>query len=528
MIVDDPSLSLREVLDLPAVGSAEPTVLTDTDDLSGVPVTWVHVCEQADMTELVDENHLVLTSGIGLGPGSAGWEQIITALASKKASGLVIELHITLDEVPTELIDRANALRLPLIALNRPSRFVDITQSVHRRVADLQHADLQRAATVHDVFTRLMLRNASIPQIVETTARLLGAPTVLEDINHHVLAFHAETESTEVLEHWEDTARNVPGPRHPLALALAVVSGGRTHGRLVAMLASPAGSIDVMIAERSVAAIALAQSREAEDLFLREGTQVQLLADAVNPGTPRADLSARLTAFGFPVTGRVFYACLIACPREPTTRASLVRDVTAALDRTGLVGITAGLRPETHHLLVSAEPTTDGTTAFDLLLSELSDRVEDARFGVAAPVHRLEEIAGAFASAQLALVESHFDPERRVFRPADLSGEALLAALGDDPRLQSYVEGQLSALLRQPRRERNAHIETLHTYLSSGQNISVAARELFISRPALYSRLRKITDLLGVDLNSPKDAFSVHVAVTAYRARKVMPTERAG
>src|SRR5690554_5404846 len=103
----DPSISLEEVREFSALREASPDILTLPGSLSQAQVRWAHVREQADMTEFVDEGHLVVTSGVGLGAGLDGWRQIIESLGRRGSSGLIVELRVTLDEIPRELVECA-------------------------------------------------------------------------------------------------------------------------------------------------------------------------------------------------------------------------------------------------------------------------------------------------------------------------------------------------------------------------------------------------------------------------------------
>lgn len=510
-------ISLEEVLTFPAVQAASPTVLTHSGSLSKRQVKWVHVCEQPDMTEFVDAHHLVLTSGVGLGHGLGGWYQIIESLGRRRSSGLIIELQVVLDEVPRELIDYAEQCNLPLIALHRPSRFVDITQSVHKAIADRQQRELQRIAHVHETFTRLITQNASVQDIVGVAGNFVGVPAVLEDDHHRVLAFQDDS-APSVLERWGSVSRCIPGNVFPHALALSVVVGNSPRGRLVMLFAESPGEVDVMVAERAVAALALAHSRELEDQVLRDGAHIQLLSELAKPGSVNADVIARLRTFGFTTSNRQFFACLIQSSDGSSFSSGFSREISDALRDAGVEGVSAAIAPNLHHLLISAPREIDGVDIFSGIAKTMSRGASNVNVSFSESLNHLSEVPVAFSQAKLALVEAKFSPDRDYYLPAQVSGNAVLAILGDDPVLQRFVEGQLAPILGLPDKHREQHIDTLHTYLSTGQNVSTAAKSLFVSRPALYARLRKLSGLLGVDFSSPDQMFSLFLAVMAYRS----------
>ena len=95
----------------------------------------------------------------------------------------------------------------------------------------------------------------------------------------------------------------------------------------------------------------------------------------------------------------------------------------------------------------------------------------------------------------------------------------LLHLLRDEPRLQTFVERELGALLaydaRHPREPLLAHAAA---YLEKGRNKSAAAAAAHLSRPAFYERLARIERILDVDLESVEACLSLHVAMLALDA----------
>ncbi len=100
----------------------------------------------------------------------------------------------------------------------------------------------------------------------------------------------------------------------------------------------------------------------------------------------------------------------------------------------------------------------------------------------------------------------------------DLRLRGLLHLLRDDPRLQTFVERELGALLAS---EQDAElIGVLAAYLAAGGNKAVAAKNAHLARPTFYERLRRIERILGTDLGSAESRTSLHVALLALEAAR--------
>ena len=189
-----------------------------------------------------------------------------------------------------------------MVALHRQIRFVEVTEAVHRSIVADQYDEVSYARHVHEAFTDLSMKRASLREIVDATSDLMGTPIVLEDLNRQVLAFAAHGMSASALiGDWERRSRLTP------LVASDVVGGPESAspvgpprnawGRLVA----PA---DVAFPERARmtlerAAQALALHRMIEQDRTRARAQSGLIDDMRRGRvTDEAEATARAHALG--------------------------------------------------------------------------------------------------------------------------------------------------------------------------------------------------------------------------------------
>jgi purine catabolism regulator len=102
------------------------------------------------------------------------------------------------------------------------------------------------------------------------------------------------------------------------------------------------------------------------------------------------------------------------------------------------------------------------------------------------------------------------------YRLPDLRLRGLLHLLRDDPRLQTFVERELGALLASE--QDTDLIGVLSAYLAAGGNKAAAAKNSHLARPTFYQRLHRIERILGTDLSSAESRTSLHVALFALEA----------
>ena len=201
------SVTVRRCLQLHPLKDADARVLAGADSLDR-PVRWVHVAELPDVAHLLKGGELLLTTGMGIAHDVTVQRQYIAELADVGIAGLVIELGRNFQEIPPTMVQSAEQHCLPLIALGREIRYVEVTEQVHRAIISHQYEMMRRAEAISRDFTDLILSGAGIRQIVHRLAEILGNSVVLADVAHQVVELAApRAEVSTVLSAWEDHSR---------------------------------------------------------------------------------------------------------------------------------------------------------------------------------------------------------------------------------------------------------------------------------------------------------------------------------
>ncbi|WP_043840451.1 PucR family transcriptional regulator [Amycolatopsis taiwanensis] len=521
-------VSVREVLELPSVAMGVPTVLAGRASLDR-PVRWVHVCEQSDVTQFVDGGELVLTSGTGVAPGPAAWTALARSMTNRGAAGLIIELGVYHQSIPEQMIDEAESSGLPVVALSRPIRFVDVTRTVHERLLGGQRDQLRQRVDDHQTFSDLALAGAGLETIVGRVAAILGCPAVLEDLAHQVLAADpAGQPLPPLLRGWEQRSRKVVGGRlldhDPEQGWLLATVGERNDvwGRLVIVLGEDSDTARARsVAELAVNTLVLRRLIDGNRETVGQQAQRTLIEDILrqSPGEHEA-LASRARAMGIELGAhRLVCAIVRVQGRAPATdgradETSHVAAVERAVRRTeGLSGLvaTAGSGLVVMVLAVRADAGVEGP------LGEMAHAVHDrldATIGVGSVVRGISEVERSYLQAKDAVAAaSRSHRARPYYTLADTHLHGLLHLLREEPRLQAYVERELGELLRHDQRHDTDLVAVLRAFLEHRGNKSTTATTLSMSRPALYERLRRIERILSIDLDDPDIALALHVAL---------------
>ena len=538
--------TVAEVLALEPVRRGAPRVLTGADRLEA-PVRWVHVIELAEAGHLLRGSELVLSTGIALPPDPDGLARYVAGLAAAGVSALAVELGSRyVRALPRALVAAAASADLPLIALERETQFIAITEAVHAHILDTQFAELRAAQRLHQVFTDLALAGAGQDEIVARAADLAGCPVILADLAHRVLACaSAGQDIATVLTGFPARSRavTVPGRIGYDAtagwLVARVGSADGDWGRLVFVLPGAPEASAPVLAERTATTLTLARlaSKRRTESPQQAAHRSVLTALAGRGYADPADLAARVVALGLPLAGRLLVPVVIVLggtvPGRPGDPDEIADVMASAASDLRIPAISGTLDGRAAAALLAIPSGADP----DAALTRLAVRLRSAgalgpaqSIGVAEGCASVGELRSAFSdaasAASAAASNSAATGARRLpfVRLADLGFAGLAYQLRDDPRVLAFAEHELGALLLHDARHGTDLTGVLAAYLEAGGNKAETAKRCGVARPTLYERLSQIAQVLGVSLDDAGRLNTLHAALLIHR----MISDRSG
>ncbi len=389
-----------------------------------------------------------------------------------------------------------------------------VTEAALALVAAWQLAEARRCERIHQSFTELALAGARASTVVSRAAALAGAPVVLENTAHQIIAVEpADADLGAAAGGWEQSSRQIvtsgqTGHDAGTGWLVATVGAGETvWGRLLVRCPEPSAA-QVVVAERAAGVIALdLVARRHEDVLLR--ARHVLLTSLLTGELLAEEFASRAHALGVPLDGSVLVAVVVR-DRSP-------RDLTARIDDlpADLAGLHAALDDVSLGVLLVLRPDDDVQDCLERLAKAVRRRAP-VIVAASEPVRSAKDVRKALVEAQqvaAAASGGHEDSPYVTLRDLGLPG--LMYLLRDDPRVQAHVERELGPLLAPGHADL---IATLRAYVDSGGNKTDAAAATNLSRQALYDRLKRAGQLLDVDLDSPRVRASLHAAFCAHDA----------
>ncbi|MEU6781189.1 PucR family transcriptional regulator [Nonomuraea angiospora] len=476
-------------------------------------VRWVAVSELADPTPYLEGGELLLTTGMRM---EGDQSQYVARLVARGVAGLGFGVGVSHEEVPPALVTAAEEAGLPLFEVPRETPFIAIGKGVSELLAAEQYDEISRAFAAQGRLTRAALRPEGMHAVIDRLAKEVGGWAALLDEAGEVRHATRGADTDAVVSELSRLRTARPsesrllepggGGLLPASLALSgpgehivvqpLGGGARPRGFFAVGAGRPFSPVThtVINAAGSLLTLALEQGRTQLEAARRARSAVLELLLSGAEEQARAVLG--------PLGGRL--------PEEPLAVLAAGADALEALEPLAFAALLASSGERT--LAVALVPDT---------VAEKVALEADAPVGVSLPCgYAPEGLNGALDQASRALAAapgSGGAPEKgrgRVVKFGELAGQGLLGLL-DRAAAQAFAAALLAPLTAYG--SRADLVESLRAYLDSNGHWDAAAQRLGVHRHTLRYRMKRVTELLGRDLDDPGVRAELWLALEATR-----------
>lgn len=423
---------------------------------------------------------------------------LIRELARADAAGLVI------DEPPDEEACRlADELVLPLFAVPADTDLRALEREALRTLLDREGQEALYAARWRQEYQELLSQRGT-GAVIERLADEFDVQACLVDGAGTVLIQSARNGG-----HMSQSEHTYP-----------VAVTGRSLGALKVATAERAPTLLRLAATQAaeVCALEMIQTcvrRETEDQFAAD-----LISDLLSATADRDSILSRLSRQGYDITpGRRHLVLALssstgAIDASSAVATSFESDLCFCGRREGVSAVRLGYQ-EVTLLLVSASPSSSDQRLRAMLTRAAEPLI--AR-GYRVAVSRVVPDAGGLSEA----VQQSLAGEKMGRRMNDQSGPLfysdlglyrLLLGLRDQAEVRRFYGDTLGRLVDYDREHNTELVATLRAYFEQNSNASETARRLYVHRNTLNYRLQRISEIIGLDLDSADTRLALQVAL---------------
>jgi PucR family transcriptional regulator, purine catabolism regulatory protein len=512
---------------------------------TGRPIRWAHVSELKDPTRFLRGGEVLLTTGLGMRGGQGAQAGYVEQLAEARLAALGLGLGFAFKVTPPAVVAAADRAGFPVFEVPFEVPFIAITEALFSRLVNEQYVLLQRAGTVQQTLSRLLLEGAGLDALLGAYARMTGTKGLLFDLHGEVVA--AAPGAGALLQPravWTEIQTLRPeGNEFSMSLSdeigsrslLPILVGGSPAGFLVLHREDRPEPFHQVVVHHLATAIAL-ELAKAQAVARTERRLVGDFLDALLEGELSGDETRRRLRFlglGRSPAVAVLVARAPGASGAPAPGPTLAAPdgATEALRR--LVEDRLSRKPgpyvaSVHDDLVVAlfeagDPAAARATAEAVAEGVLARGVA-ARFGLGTPASDPSALRRAYQEARFALAAAATvevptapagSPVGRVASVEDLGSHRLLLALQEDAALEALSRGLLAPLRAYDQRQHGDLVASLRTFLEHNGNWEAAARALAVHRHTLRYRIRRVAELTGRDLDSAADRVEFWLALQA-------------
>jgi len=503
----------------------------------------VTVMEMPDIVQWLRGNELVLTSCYAIRDDESALAELVPLLADRNVAAIGLKPGNALSSnIPEVMLDFAHRLGLPLIEMPQEVTYRDVIQEVSEAVSARAAGRLARSQEIQTSLTDVSLRGGDMKEVLALLHGFIGHPVMVQDLHGRIVSLAGMSRGD--LDPTPSVPKENGGPDSRTDFTLNGVGrvrsvfplegGGQPLGYL-SVVAHPSemGEMDLIAVRHAVSVLVLELLREravaeAEKRFINDLIRDLVSADGARPD----DLLRRAAFWGWETN--IQYLPVVAQVRNTTGGSG---ETPPPADDRALRRLAADVEAVFRSHWPQAIVGTRGPYAVVLVPLEAEkiplERVREMAAGVRA---RLEESGQSLEThfgiaehgAPLAALQEPYAEALRALEFARRSGKShavsygemgiyrFLCAINDSNAVEEFAWETLHPLLTLESSYSATLMETLRAFCRTNGNVARVAEDLYIHYNTAQYRMRRIEDILGMDLSSAEDFLTVHTALKAW------------
>ncbi len=489
-------------------------------------VRWVHVMEVTSISNLLNGNELILSTGIGWRGDKNTFRSLVQQSIDSNAAGLCIELGSHISTIPQEIIELADAHDFPLIVFQKEVRFIDITQEIHSLLIKKHYQILTDLEDYSNRLNQVLLSPNPHQKILQLLHEHLKM-TVFYISNQGKVQVISKKSS----EEQDKIFKLLKGSQIPIHMNVAhqsVQALNQTFADL--FIISESGAItefESLILDRS--AIALAQSLLRE-LYIEEqrmAKEVEWVSCWLDGGQSNEQIHKYLSEIdpNIKPNGCTVLLCKADNLKKVISEFTYLKVYFRSIfEQRGILLLSHIQKNQMAFILLNNGKTDDFKRRVQegigcLKESEFikNQKFSQLEFGVGKFTSNLSHVQFCYHTATETLnIREKMPNELPSYFYEDLFIFRLVIAAKEQGVLSEFISDYLGPVLSHDEQNNGELLKTLKVYLQCKGAKKETSEQLHIVRQTLYHRLNKLYELIGRDFMDAYKRQAIEVAISAY------------
>lgn len=559
------SVTIRDIMDLPIFKKAR--VIAGYGGINK-EIKSVTVAEVPDAADWLKGGELVMTTGYFIKDNEAFQRKWLTDLIKGGASALAIKPDRFLGETPKQMIEAANESSFCLIELPLDVTWPSIMENVMNTINDNQNHIIRRTEEIHNKLTEIVLKGHGLPVIAKTIAQLVNNIVVVEDIALGNLAVSCPDFNAEAAEnflsyrlsgeykskfsstkYYSDVLKKSNKNTMKLELesfnkdfggvsqiTIPVVADSTVYGFITLVeFFKKANQVDIVALEHGATTIALEMMKE-KVAFETEKRLKRDFLDNLLDGKINGDIAggSKYNFIGFDTTRPAVAILIDVKGVEELSEFNNSKVFYRGYDNKILRTIERYIKERDTNAFINNEhnrfavlyhfPINKGKNEILAEIKRLCERIAEKiakdypkatyNFGIGNIYYQLSNLRKSYKEAKKALeIGELFMGGNQIFSYNDLGIYRLLFMIDKKEEIIEFCNDTIGSLLEYDKNNDDNLCNCLEVFLMNNGNIAKTSKDLYVHPNTLSYRLKKISNILGKDINDAKIRFNLYFAL---------------
>ena len=478
-----------ELVQITSIGDAE---------VASAPVQWVHSSDLLDPTPFLTPRTVLLTTGAQFSRDTESRSEqrsYVQRLVAAGVCALGFAVNFTYTRIPEGIIAACQELGLPLFRVPYSTPFIAISQTAARLLDRESHARDSWASAAQRSIALAALQAGGLDSVIRELARQLSSDVILFDEFGRVVAT-----SNQSITPTDSLVEQVTSLVRSQTRATKLFSNGgstfalQTIGRRANLLGVLATSDNDQLdyAAQSVIGIAIALASTALEQARAASGPVESV---------RRVIIELLRAGQFELANRIAAESLGPLPEEPISIAVFTGQIAGVeheLSRRGFCARIVGRSGEDELLVI--ESAASGTVSSYSRLVHTNTNLE-LNAGLSA-VHSYEHLTLAIEQAELAAEAAGIRDKTGAAVFDSSLNRGILTVIEESDEAKLRADALISPIADVDDRNNEQLVESLAVWLQHNGQFAPAAESLGVHRHTLKTRMGRVSQILGRDLNT--------------------------
>ena len=509
-------LTLEDALSLDVLKGA--SVLSGEQGLKN-EISSITVMEVPDISDWVFEGELILTTGYPFRDSPVQFVSLISTLSEKRLAGIAIKTKRFIDELPPEVLERADELGFPLIHLPADARFAGIISSVATYVADIKYTNIKRSMEIQHGIINLIIAGGQFQEIALSISNYFDCDVKIRDFLGNTLA--------DVSKHMDEKSGSgltVDCYEREFGLPDEVVGSIR-----LTSYAKSFGTDERLIIDNIAKSLAVSMNRHKSVKEKLQMQQIEFLEDvALGKISSKKSLLERAQSLKINMQPLyIVYSVSLVNHSDHKVNNKMNEVLSRFKKMTGLLCLHWAKSEEHSVFFVPLPHNIEEIKGYSLSIGQLlhkhiMEKMDGFQIKIGiGTVHKdntslHESFSEAFQAMEIGpLLLKGTD----IYHYDEIGIYQILSPLVGTDIASRYIDSLLGKLIEHDKRKKSQLVLTLEQFIKC-RSLEEAAGNLFIHPKTLVLRKGKIEKILGVSLESEETKLTLLAAIMLNKINK--------